>query len=615
MKRNTILFSFYFSCSLLTFAQNENSEFRATWVITWEHIDRYKVPGQNMQTIRSIMDDHVMANMNAVIFQVRQSGTAYYESSYEPWGYYSGYQYPGYDPLAYAIEQAHQRGLELHAWFNVFQTSSTYPGSPVAENPEWVCRDQSGNAMGSYRSLSPGLQDVRDYTLRVAMEIVRDYDIDGLHLDYVRWNEHTNTIRHDPTPAMELKRMDGTITPEQLELINKNLSGRYLYDYLHPYSAGVPDGFNSWEEWWRWSVTEFVRTLHDSIQAVKPHVRLSAAVLGKYNWSGWQGYGTVYQDGALWYNEGYLDHIMPMHYHWTTANGFLGMLDQDCPECWELFIQPGIGSGRPFSVGPGSYILDDHNVWNNHYDIVSACRSLDWVDGFQFFSYGTWDDHSYFDPAGTSFFKDKTKIPLNPIHGTVNHEAPILVINPLGELEYELTVYPPSGMEESGWIIIYRSLDPIANQQTADIVDIHFSKEDVKSIDILSVQDTANTFLYFATIADRYWNESDISNIVFSTIDPIPDQTALYQNYPNPFNAFTTIEFSIPKLQHFLLKVWSLDGKEVQILENRVMMPGRYTTEWYGKNEAGKQQSSGVYLYSLSTGNKILETRKLVYVK
>ncbi|SVE06809.1 uncharacterized protein METZ01_LOCUS459663, partial [marine metagenome] len=153
MKRNTILFSFYFSYSLLTFAQNENNEFRATWVITWEHIDRYKVPGQNMQTIRSIMDDHAMANMNAVIFQVRQSGTAYYESSYEPWGYYSGYQYPGYDPLAYAIEQAHQRGLELHAWFNVFQTSSTYPGSPVAEHPEWVCRDQSGNTMGSYRSL------------------------------------------------------------------------------------------------------------------------------------------------------------------------------------------------------------------------------------------------------------------------------------------------------------------------------------------------------------------------------------------------------------------------------------------------------------------------------
>ena len=63
--------------------------------------------------------------MNAVIWQVRQSGTAYYNSSYEPWGRYAGYQDPGYDPLAYAIEEAHKRGLELHAWFNTFQISDT----------------------------------------------------------------------------------------------------------------------------------------------------------------------------------------------------------------------------------------------------------------------------------------------------------------------------------------------------------------------------------------------------------------------------------------------------------------------------------------------------------
>ena len=155
------------------------------------------------------MDDHVDANMNAVIFQVRQGGTAYYESSYEPWGYYAGYQYPGYDPLAVAIEEAHSRGLELHAWFNVFQTSSTFSGTPAAENPEWVCRDQNGNSMSSYRSLSPGLEDVRKYTVNVAMEIVRNYDIDGLHLDYVRWNEHTNSQRNNVTIEQELKRLDG----------------------------------------------------------------------------------------------------------------------------------------------------------------------------------------------------------------------------------------------------------------------------------------------------------------------------------------------------------------------------------------------------------------------
>ena len=173
--------------------------------------------------------------------------------------------------------------------------------------------------MSSYRSLSPGLEDVREYTINVAMEIVRNYDIDGLHLDYVRWNEHTNSQRSNLTVDQGLERLDGMINKNEIEYLNSNMSGRYLYDYQHPYSAGVPDGFVSWEEWWRWSVTTFVRNLHDSIQSVKPHVKLSAAVLGKYNWSGWQGYGTVYQDAALWYNEGYIDHLMPMSYHWTTC--------------------------------------------------------------------------------------------------------------------------------------------------------------------------------------------------------------------------------------------------------------------------------------------------------
>ena len=75
-------------------AQSNNIEFRSTWVITWDHIYSNADPGQNIAKIIQIMDDHETANMNAVIFQVRQSGTAYYESSYEPWGYYSGYLYP-----------------------------------------------------------------------------------------------------------------------------------------------------------------------------------------------------------------------------------------------------------------------------------------------------------------------------------------------------------------------------------------------------------------------------------------------------------------------------------------------------------------------------------------
>ena len=102
---------FFSTLTILANAMPLNKEFRATWVITWEYINSSQNAEQTMARIDEIMDNHAIANMTAVFFQVRQSGTAYYNSSYEPWGYYAGYQYPGFDPLQYAIDAAHAKGL------------------------------------------------------------------------------------------------------------------------------------------------------------------------------------------------------------------------------------------------------------------------------------------------------------------------------------------------------------------------------------------------------------------------------------------------------------------------------------------------------------------------
>ena len=615
MNYKRILLYTLFGLTILI-ASPPNEEFRATWVITWDHINRYETPGQNLERVAKIMDDHADANMNAVIFQVRQSGTAYYQSSYEPWGYYSGYQNPGYDPLEVAIEEAHARGMELHAWFNVFQTSSTHNGTPAAEHPEWVCRDQNGSSMTSYRAVSPGLEEVRNYTVNVAMEIVRNYDIDGLHLDYVRWNEHINTNRNSVPLPEQLNRLDGIISQNDVDALNANSSGRYLYDYEHPYSAGVPDGFSTWEKWWRWCVTEFVSTLHDSIQAVKPHVKLSAAVLGKYNWSGWQGYGTVYQDGALWYNNGYLDHIMPMSYHWTSANGFLGMLSTDCPDCWELFIQPGIDSGRPFTVGPGSYILYENNVWNNHIEIVGACRGLSWVEGFQFFSYGTWRDKNYFGTAGETFFIKKSKIGKNPFGSTLILDPPVIVLSSTEDGNFDLDIYPKE-IDKPNWIITYQSTNPTASTETADIIDIQFTKDSFMVPIERATYDTSQTQFFFSTTADRFWQESAKSNLVLIS-GPGDQQTKsfdLFQNYPNPFTKKTTVLLATSYKRDVELIIWSLDGKKVKILLDEQLYPGYYSYDWTGLNDVGQQIASGIYFCTLGWNGKIIDSKKLIYVK
>jgi len=524
MKKIAILFLFTFPLGNLY--ANNNEEFRATWVITWEYINPSYSSSQNKALAREILDNHQRGNFNAVLWQCRQSGTAYYNSSYEPWGYYAGYRDPGYDPLAYAIQEGHKRGIEVHAWFNVFHTSSTYSGTPAAEHSEWICRDRDGNPMTSSRCVSPGLNEVRDYTIKVAMEIVRNYDIDGLHLDFVRWNEYDSSTESQLLAkiAEQQQPMDGIISDQQLQSLIENAGSRYLYDVEHPYNAGIPDSANggqfpSWEDWWRWTVTEFVRVLHDSIQAVKPWVRLSPAALGKYNWSDWQAYGTVYQDAALWFNEGYIEQLTPTHYHWTTANDFSSMLKSGGEQSWYRYIQPGIEDGRLYTVGPGSYAFADADVWDNHPAVIEKVRTLSWTDGFQFFSYQSWEDYKYWDEASATFFNRKTKI--RPIKHVFTPDAPTITLNKLDSLQYEIMVTPAASTDADFWFIIYRSEDDILNVDEDEIVNIHFGQDEYSYIDVFTgLQDYNGQYQYFATMLNRYWNESVISNADIS--DPIP---------------------------------------------------------------------------------------------
>ncbi len=508
---------------ILLFAQG-NQEFRGIWVVTWEHINRYDSAEGNKARVRQILDNVKKANMNAVLWQARQSGTAYYHSSYEPWGYYAGYSDPGYDPLAYAVQEAHKRGIELHAWFNVFQTSSTSAGTPAAEHPEWICTDRDGDHMTNYRSVSPGLQAVREYTVDVAMEIVHNYDIDGFHLDYVRWNEYDeDDMSANPTTVEQISRLDGRIPEQKLQKLQSGQGGsRFIYDVEHPYGGGVPEGFSSWDEWRRWSVTEFVRTLHDSIQKVKPWVRLSPAALGKYNWSGWNGYHVVFQDAALWFNEGYIEQLIPMLYHWTTGNGFYGALEGNCPECWSQWIQPGLNAGRIFTGGPGSYRLHDENVWSNHEGIVDRCRDVSWNEGFQFFSYASWRERNYWGQAADKFFQLKTKWPVLADRPAGDPPTPSISVEKIDSLHYRISVDPGEALTKNHWFYIYRSADEYLDIAEDPLVNVHYGKAPYAYVDSYLDEhiNVGGVYTYFATVLDRHRNESTISNTVQT--DSIP---------------------------------------------------------------------------------------------
>ena len=507
---------------------NPNEEFRATWIISWDLVKEGNDVAANKALCRAIMDRHAKANMNAVLWQARQSGTAYYDSDIEPWGYYTGNSYPGYDIFEYAVQEAHRRGLEMHAWINIFHCSSTVPGAPAAEHPEWVCTNEDGEFMTKYRCLSPGLAPVREYLVKVVMEVVRKYDIDGIHFDFVRWNEYDeDDMQAALSKEAEHPALDGFASDDRIQRLNSMPSKRYIYDVEHPASGGIPDGFQSWDDWRRWTVTEFVRTAHDSIKSVKPWVRLSVAALGKYNWSGWQAYGTVYQDAALWFNEGYIDQLTPMHYHWLSGYDFYVMLagpngDSNYSQCWGKYIQEGINDGRLYTSGPGSYRLAEENVWDNHVDVVKKIREIDWIDGYQFFSYINWYGYDYWEEAKEKFFPTITKIRATGLIDDTPPDAPSIELTKLDTSIYRISVTQAGTGEVPSRYAVYRSKDSTFDAATDKIVGVNFGEGTYHLHDYIDDRD-GGYFFYAATAFDRYWNESGFSNV--GKTDSIPEKS------------------------------------------------------------------------------------------
>lgn len=352
-------------------------EFRGMWVITWEI---YKKDGEFLSgdelkaRIVEIMDNSQAAGLNALLWQVRQGGAAYYPSNIEPWGKWVQHKDPGFDPLAFALAEAKKRNLELHAWINTFESRETIPGTPAMDHPDWVSRDDLDRPMPGAITLSPGLPAVRAHILSIVRELVVNYQLDGIHFDYIRWSEYAWSDF-------------------------KELSPDFGYDSQHRFADGVPDGFLSWQDWRRHSVSQLVKQAGALAKSIRPSINISVAAVGKYDWGVWNGYHAVFQDVALWLKEGWIDQVMGMNYYWHTYQEMYDHLIGGCSDCWQRPLQAGLDRGGRFTVGIGSLMMKQKGLWQEHPEVVRAIRQASYVSGFQFFSYGDFEEKNYFDEA------------------------------------------------------------------------------------------------------------------------------------------------------------------------------------------------------------------------
>jgi len=271
---------------------------RAIWVTRWD----YKKP----RDIAAIMNNCRKAGFNTVLFQVRGNGTVFYRSRIEPWADELGGRDPGFDPLAVAISEARRRGLQLHAWVNVIPG---WRGDKPPKNgrqlyharPDWFWRDAQGRRqpLGWYVSLNPCYPEVRDYLVAVLREIVANYDVDGLHLDYIRFPNEWNDSYPRGARVPDYPRDARTLA------------------MFHDETGQTPESSSSrWDQWRREKLTQLVADIRAMVAETNRRVRLSAAVGADVE----AARRKYFQDVRSWLDLRLLDAVYPMNYEKDPAS-------------------------------------------------------------------------------------------------------------------------------------------------------------------------------------------------------------------------------------------------------------------------------------------------------
>ncbi len=277
-------------------------EFRGVWIATVDNIDWPSKPGlgaaQQQRELRVLLDRAAALRLNAVIFQVRPSADALYPSKLEPWSaFLTGRQgrapRPWYDPLAFAIKEAHARGLELHAWFNPYRARHPAEKTPSAPAHVSRARPELVRRYGSYLWLDPGDPAVRQRTLSVVLDVVRRYDIDGVHIDDYFY----------PYPE------GGADFPDETTFARYMASGGTL----------------ARADWRRANVDSLVSALYAAIKRAKSWVKFGISPFGIWrpgypaSVRGLDAYERLYADARTWVNEGWADYFTPQLYWRTDA--------------------------------------------------------------------------------------------------------------------------------------------------------------------------------------------------------------------------------------------------------------------------------------------------------
>lgn len=339
---------------------HDPGEMRAMWIATVENIDWPSMPGLDQailkRQLRTYLDAAVERKLNTVILQVRPTADALWPSPHEPWSkVLTGTQGkdPGWDPLDFAVREAHERGLKLQAWFNPYRISNSddpeelIPEHPARRNPSWAV------PYGGKLYYNPGLPEVREFVLDAMLDAVERYDIDGVHWDdyFYPYPVEGETFDDDDTFAEHGGDFDNKADWRRH---NIDLLVQGMWKRLQKRKKRLPFGVSPFGVW---------RNKESDPE-------------GSDTAAGVQTYDDLFADSRKWVREGWVDNIVPQLY-WH-----MGFKDADYSKLIPWWSEAVRGTGVDLYVGEALYKVADPEQPAEWHDPAEVSRHLAFCDDY-----------------------------------------------------------------------------------------------------------------------------------------------------------------------------------------------------------------------------------------
>lgn len=483
--------------------QEPKREFRGVWIATVVNID-WPITGRtsvDMQKsdLLAILDADQKAGINAIILQVRPAADAFYAKSLEPWSkWLTGKQGqapdPLYDPLEFAITEAHKRGMELHAWFNPYRATfdnnfkSLCTCHITNQQPSWFF------TYGGIKLFNPGIPEVRAYIVKVILNVIDNYDIDGVH-------------------------MDDYFYPYKIE-------GQSLKDEqtFRTYAGE----FTDIKDWRRNNVDLLIQALSDSIHTHKPHMKFGISPFGVWANKGHNPEGSdthaletyyeQYADSRKWAKEGWIDYIVPQLYR--PINDRLMDFDK-LVDWWSNNTY-----GTHLYIGHAAYRAYEPKsiAFHNPYQIpnqIKYLRNNDRVQGSVFFSQNSLlrNPFGLADSLRLNYYKYPALPPQMEWLDSIPPNPPKNVIAKINggwvSLKWDAPDTAKDGERAYGYVIYrFKSTDTINLEDPKNILHIQYNADTVYED---RTTEHNQTYRYVITAIDRMKDESDPGPVVAAT--------------------------------------------------------------------------------------------------